>query len=312
MNDFPSQVPSFYSVIPAHVRYNNEIEAGAKFLYAEITALTSCRGYCWATNRHFAKCFNVCERTIKRWMASLKKEKFIYTETGMLGRIRWRKIWLSLEAKKHSIDHENAKCDLSTMETSQNMFSGDKNVPMHGDKNVTQVDPRPYICINTEEIYTCATALALSFFERLQMINPKIKKPKEGQWEKDLIAMMEKDGHSEEDIRKVMNYVVSTKDKISTNGFKWCTVVLSAAKLRKHFVQLWGEIDQNQTASPNHNEQLTDAIKDKYFMRRDILFGHNYIEFDNQMTCENIKFEDKNFKEKVNKQLKKRGLEEIQ
>lgn len=185
--------------------------------------------------------------------------------------------------------------------------------PESGNENPEIGKPIPDTLPNTlTNKYTCATALALSFFERLQLINPKIKKPTDGLWEKDFISMMEKDGHSEEDIRKVIDYVISTNDKPSSNGFKWCTVILSAAKIRKHFAQLWGEIQQNQSTSPESIKKLINKLKIKYGLRNDISFGHDYIEFINGMTSAYLKTDDKNFKEKVNKQLKKRGLEEIQ
>ena len=69
--------PSFYAIIPASVRYNNEITANAKLLYGEITCLCNKEGYCWASNSYFAKLYNVSERTIVNWLNSLEKCGFI-------------------------------------------------------------------------------------------------------------------------------------------------------------------------------------------------------------------------------------------
>lgn len=69
--------PSFYAIIPASVRYSNEITANAKLLYGEITCLCNKEGYCWASNSYFAKLYNVSERTIVNWLNSLEKCGFI-------------------------------------------------------------------------------------------------------------------------------------------------------------------------------------------------------------------------------------------
>jgi len=63
--------PSYYSVIPASVRYDNTLSPGARLLYGELTALTFKRGYCWATNEYMAGLFDVSPRQIRRWVSEL-------------------------------------------------------------------------------------------------------------------------------------------------------------------------------------------------------------------------------------------------
>ena len=65
--------PSFFSVTPATVRYDNSLCANAKHLYGEITALCNQKGYCWATNSYFAKLYDVSETSISSWVNQLKK-----------------------------------------------------------------------------------------------------------------------------------------------------------------------------------------------------------------------------------------------
>lgn len=62
---------SYYAIIPADVRYDDKLPAGAKLLYGEITALCNEQGYCWASNKYFADLYNKENKTISRWIAHL-------------------------------------------------------------------------------------------------------------------------------------------------------------------------------------------------------------------------------------------------
>lgn len=68
--------PSYYAILTADVRYAN-ISSGAKLLYAEITALTSINGVCFASNDYFANLYNVSIRCIQNWLKELQDNKFI-------------------------------------------------------------------------------------------------------------------------------------------------------------------------------------------------------------------------------------------
>ena len=76
---------SYYAVIPANVRYDEQLSPNAKLLYGEITALCNSEGYCWASNKYFAELYEVTTITISRWINLLIKRgyitsKFIYKE----------------------------------------------------------------------------------------------------------------------------------------------------------------------------------------------------------------------------------------
>jgi hypothetical protein len=69
--------PNFYAIIPASVRYDTDLSSSEKLFYAEITAMSNERGYCWATNSYFAELFDVSKNTITRWVASLKSKNHV-------------------------------------------------------------------------------------------------------------------------------------------------------------------------------------------------------------------------------------------
>ena len=64
--------PKYYAIIPAHVRYDNQLNADEKIIYAEITALSILRGYCFATNNNITR-----TKVIPRKTAILTKINFI-------------------------------------------------------------------------------------------------------------------------------------------------------------------------------------------------------------------------------------------
>lgn len=75
-----NEKPNYYAVIPAEVRYNENLNSSQKLFYGEITALTYKTGECWASNTYFAKLYNVSPSLITNWLKALEKEQLIAIE----------------------------------------------------------------------------------------------------------------------------------------------------------------------------------------------------------------------------------------
>jgi len=72
-----NEKPNYFAIIPADVRYDNELRANEKLLYGEITALTKKTGECWANNKYFSELYGVKENAIATWIRHLKNKKYI-------------------------------------------------------------------------------------------------------------------------------------------------------------------------------------------------------------------------------------------
>lgn len=72
--------PNYYAILPANVRYDDNLKDKAKLLYAEITSLSNKDGKCWASNRYFAELYNVTTTTISLLIKNLVDQGYLETE----------------------------------------------------------------------------------------------------------------------------------------------------------------------------------------------------------------------------------------
>ena len=118
---------SYYAVIPANVRYDNDLQMGARMLYGELTALSNEKGYCWATNSYFAELYRVSNKTVSRWIRSLENKGYIFTQMVYKAdskEIEERRIYINPMDK--NVPTYGQKC----------LYPTDKNVHTPTDKNV--------------------------------------------------------------------------------------------------------------------------------------------------------------------------------
>lgn len=131
-----NEKPNYYSIIPAEVRYDNDLKPSAKLLYGEITALANKKGYCFANNKYFADLYDVTPSTVSRWVSSLKNKGYVRVEIAE-DKGNKRKIYLNnsrglnknaqrgfTKNNKTPIDKNRKHNNTSTNNTSNNITSG--------------------------------------------------------------------------------------------------------------------------------------------------------------------------------------------
>lgn len=90
-------MPSFYSIMTANVRYDDRLSFAERVFYSEITCRTNTLGYCYTSNSTFAKLYNKDVRTITRWVSNLAELNYINVELikDETGQVIQRKIYIS-------------------------------------------------------------------------------------------------------------------------------------------------------------------------------------------------------------------------
>ena len=125
---------SYFAIIPARVRYDNDLSANAKLLYGEITALSNAEGYCWANNQYFASLYNTTVRTVQRWIKQLVDKEYIISEL------------IEDEITNEVIERRLYMNDICIK---SNIHPHDKNVMTPHDKNVMTPHDKNVIYNNT-------------------------------------------------------------------------------------------------------------------------------------------------------------------
>ncbi len=75
-----TEKPSYYSIIPAIVRYDKDLTPNAKLLYAEITSLCNMNGTCNASTEYFCKLYQVSKASVQNCLKILEDKGFIGIE----------------------------------------------------------------------------------------------------------------------------------------------------------------------------------------------------------------------------------------
>ena len=81
-----NEKPNYYAIIPANIRYNENLNSSQKLFYGEITALTFKTGECWASNNYFARLYKVSPSVISNWVKALERENLIVVDYETKGK----------------------------------------------------------------------------------------------------------------------------------------------------------------------------------------------------------------------------------
>lgn len=125
--------PNYWAVLPAQVRYDANLPPNAKLLYAEISALTNEKGYCYAGNEYFQGLYSLSERTIFRLLRALEIGGYIRIQSSRQGE-GGRKIFAGLNPL--SVTDKNVSETLTKMSVTT-----DKNVSENNTSNSSNNPP---------------------------------------------------------------------------------------------------------------------------------------------------------------------------
>ena len=132
MSEVLSEKPSFYAVIPADVRYDEDLSSTAKLLYAEITALANSKGYCFATNAYFAQLYKLTTRNVANIISQLAKKSYIEVVNG---NSKKRKIFISTMKKISANGEKNFIVNHEENFIQNNTSINNKNNNIYNDNN---------------------------------------------------------------------------------------------------------------------------------------------------------------------------------
>ena len=182
MNDIDMDTtPNYWAILPADVRYDENLKPMEKILYAELTALTKKHGYCWARNKYFAQLYNVTERSIRGWLSHLEDLGYITNEFQKSNEGTLRKIHLNDIGKISDVEFPGEK---------KYSHQGGRNVPPRGEEiflhnntsinNINNNNKKKYIkekgYSNLIEDYTDNSELIEAINDFIEM-RKTIKKP---------------------------------------------------------------------------------------------------------------------------------------
>lgn len=200
--------PNYYAIIPANVRYSENLSFLEKFLYAEITALSNLNGYCCAKNKYFANLYSKDEKTISRAFSNMVEQNVIHIEYEKVGaKVTKRKIY-PLDIKK----------------TSDKIVNG---AEITSDKNITREQEK--LLLTIDKIVTHNNS---SYEDIIKLIIVSFNKDKKKSTQNDLILQY---GFSEKVIKAIQVWLDYKREKGQSYKETGLKVLLS--RLKKDMMQ---------------------------------------------------------------------------
>lgn len=247
--------PNYFSIIPATVRYDNELKDKAKLLFSEITCLTNSLGYCVASNDYFANLYGVSKETISRLINQLAEKGYIkitYEKRG--SQVTKRMIILSSDIQKCQrsndeiiirTDDENVKDNNTSINNnnsslqkneSENQIVVDEVDSMNTKTNKSKVKK---VFLNEDREYKLANYLSRQISKRLN--TPVQKESTLQKWASEFERVVRLD---ERDIDEVKDVLI-----FSQQDLFWQTNIMSAKKFRQQYLTLLAKMKKEEKAS---------------------------------------------------------------
>lgn len=144
--------PSYWAVLPAKVRYDEELRPNAKLLYAEITALANTHGFSWISNERLGEFFGLSPKTIGSLIQQLSQKGYLMVELlrDEKKAITGRRIWVDkprfAESDTPILKNEDTPLkieDTPILKNEEKNNTSIKNIPPCSPPKGTQADWKP-------------------------------------------------------------------------------------------------------------------------------------------------------------------------
>lgn len=108
-----TEKPSYYAIIPANVRYDKRLSPNAKLLYGEISCLLNFNNKCFASNKYFARLYDVTDIQISRLIKQLIDADHIFTENSITNKGTQRLIKTAINLNVNTPINQNVKTGIN-------------------------------------------------------------------------------------------------------------------------------------------------------------------------------------------------------
>lgn len=222
--------PNYYAILTSDVRYCKDLSAQEKLLFAEITALASKDGICFASNKYFADLYSLTITTISHQISHLSELGFInlsYEKEGA----KVKKRIITIAKNRNGNDVLVAKKSNRTI--AKNRKENNTSILTLQDNNNISQDAKD--CVSF-------------FIEGLKKTNPKVDRSEKQKIEYGEIFDVMLGAYSCDEIKRMIKFA-------TTNDF-WKKICLSAKKIEMHAEKLWVN-----SLIPSNNQLDCDKVQ---------------------------------------------------
>lgn len=225
--------PTYYAILSADVRYNSDLSAQEKLLYAEITALSNKDGLCTASNPYFSRLYSLSEVTISRQIKHLE-------ELGLIT-VKYDKAGTKVTKRFISTVIKNVNGIANTI---------NKNVSGTINKNVKENNTSNINITRLNNITDQSVQLVNMFVAGLKRRNPKIDRSdkQKAHYLEIFDEMLGRYDYME--IAKMITYTF--------NSTFWSKFVLTVDKLNQHSEQLYAQCREYYKISSDATDDKVD------------------------------------------------------